>query len=98
MRVIFTGDPTEIERAEGLSRVSTELYGVKFPMSVEVDVSHLPLKLQQKLMHNPHFRVAGIDAPAAPLILPRTEPTELLAGDDDEAAEAAPAVKRKAKG
>ncbi len=82
MRVIFTGDPTEIERAEGLSRVSTELYGVKFPMSVEVDVSHLSPVLKNKLMHNPHFRVAGIDAPAVPLILPR-EPTHLLAGDDE---------------
>lgn len=85
MRVIFTGDPIELERAEGLSRLSTTLYGVTFPMSVEVDISHLPPPLQQRVLRNPHFRAAGVDAPAAPLLLPTAPALEM----DEEAAEAA---------
>ena len=99
MRVIFVGDPIEIERGEGLSRLSTELYGVKFPMSAEVDVSHLPDKLKQKLLNNPHFLAVGVDAPVPPLIIPAG--AESAALDDEEAAEAAAhkerAAKRKAK-
>lgn len=70
MRVIFIGDPAELERNEGLSRMSTTMFGVTFPMSAEVDVSHLPEGLKQKLLTNPHFRPAGVEAPAAPLVLP----------------------------
>lgn len=70
MRVIFKGDPTELERGEGLSCVKTTLFGVTFPMSAEVDISHLPEGAQKKIIGNPHFAVAGVDAPAAPLVLP----------------------------
>lgn len=73
MRLIFIGDPVELEgmaNGHGLSRTSTTIYGVTFPMGAEVDVSHLPPKLQQKLLQNPHFRGAGVEAPAAPLLVP----------------------------
>jgi hypothetical protein len=65
MRVIFTGDPAELERNEGLSRLHTEMFGVRFPMSAEVDISHLPEGAQKKILGNPHFRAAGVDALAA---------------------------------
>lgn len=71
MKVVFTGDPVELERGEGLSRLSTTLFGVTFPMSQEVDVSHLPDKQKQKLLNNQHFRAAGVDAVAPPpLVMP----------------------------
>lgn len=70
MKVIFTGDPIELERGEGLSRLSTTIYGKIFPMNAEVDVSDLSQKQQQKLLNNAHFRLAGVDGPAVPLILP----------------------------
>lgn len=74
MRVIFIGDPAEIARGEGLSRLSTTLYGVTFPMSAEVDVSHLTDKQKHKLLNNGHFRAAGLDAPPVPLIVPVSAP------------------------
>lgn len=74
MRVIFQGDPNEIEgmaKGLGLSRTSTVMFGVVFPMSAEVDVSHLSEVQQRKLANNSHFRVAGVDAePVRTLILP----------------------------
>lgn len=96
MRVIFIGDPVELERAEGLSRMSTTLYGVTFPMSAEVDISHLPLPLQQKVLRNPHFRAAGVDAPAVPLVFPVSAPAPDAPVDEDDA-EAAEAAAHKAR-
>ena len=84
MRVIFIGDPIELERGEGLSRLSTTLYGVTFPMSAEVDVSHLPEAQKRKLLTNPHFRAAGVDAPAAPLIIPASAVAPAAAEAADE--------------
>lgn len=105
MRVIYRGDPAELERGESLSRMSTTIYGVTFPMSAEVDVSHLPQKLQQKLLNNPHFTPAGVDAPAK-LIMPTpladsagAESADELAEEEAEAAahaERAATRKRKA--
>jgi hypothetical protein len=93
MKVIFTGDPIELERAEGLSRLSTQMFGMNFPMSAEVDVSHLSDKQKLKLANHSHFRVAGIDAPAAPLVLPvsalRPAQAAEAVDDDDTDAEAA---------
>ena len=92
MRVIFTGDPIELEgmtRGQGLSRTSATIYGVHFPMGAEVDVSHLDPKLQQKLANNPHFRPAGIEAPPAPLVVPvsalRPQPEPAAASAEGEA-------------
>ena len=101
MKVIFTGDPIELERGGGLSRVTTTLYGITFPMSAEVDVSHLPQKLQQKLLGNSHFRAVGVDAPAAPLVLPESvraaADAVVASADDEEAAEAAAHAERAKK-
>jgi len=70
MRVIFIGDPAELERNEGLSRLQTVMFGVTFPMSAEVDIAHLSEAQKSKVLGNPHFRAAGVDAPAAPLVVP----------------------------
>lgn len=105
MKVIFTGDPIELERGEGLSRLSTTLYGVNFPMSAEVDVSHLLDVQKRKLLNNSHFRVVGVDAETPrPLIIPAgvaaapmqaEAPAE--AGDDAEEQAAAAAHAERAK-
>lgn len=104
MKVIFTGDPLELERGESLSRLSTTMYGKTFPMGAEVDVSDLPQKLQQKLLNNAHFRAAGLDAPPVPLVVPvsalRPTPAEMVAaadGDAEEAEAAAAHVERASK-
>ena len=94
MRVIFFGDPIELERGEGLSRLSTTLYGVTFPMSAEVDVSHLSEVQKRKLLNNPHFRPAGVEAGPQRLIIPaaatsEAESAESAAAADDDAEEAA---------
>lgn len=92
MRVIFTGDPVELEgmaNGHGLSRTSTTIYGVTFPMGAEVDVSQLPQKLQMKLANNPHFRLAGIDAPAAPLLVPMSALKPQPAAEEEPAADGA---------
>jgi len=105
MRVIFQGDPNELEgvaKGLGLSRTSTTLYGVNFPMSAEVDVSHLPLKLQQKIVNHTHFRVVGVDAePQRSLILPSAISAEAQGAEgalpaEDEAVEAPRPRKRRA--
>mgnify|MGYP000952758928 CR=1 FL=1 len=104
MKVIFIGDPIELERGESLSRLSTSMYGVTFPMQAEVDVSHLSEVQQRKLLNNSHFRAAGVDAPPAKLILPvgaqaaplvAEAPAE--AGDDAEEQAAAAAHAERAK-
>ena len=96
MKVIFTGDPIELERAEGLSRMSTTLFGVEFPMGAERDVTHLTDVQKRKLLTNPHFRAAGVDAPPAPLVVPVSAAPVVAAGE--EAPDSAPAAsKRKAK-
>jgi len=97
MRVIFIGDPIELERGEGLSRLSTTLYGVTFPMSAEVDVSHLSEMQKRKLLNNPHFRPAGVDAGPQQLVLPaaatpEAESAESAAATEDDAEEAAAAA------
>lgn len=70
MKVIFTGDPAELEAGAGLSRLSTAMFGKVFPMGAEVDVSDLPQDQLRKLLGNPHFREAGVDGPRAPFIIP----------------------------
>jgi len=95
MRVIFTGDPIEMERGESLSRLSTQIYGVTFPMSAEVDVSHLSEVQQRKLLNNPHFRAAGVDAPAVSLIVPSAART--AASADEVVEEDAPTAPRSRK-
>lgn len=105
MKVIFTGDPLELERGESLSRLSTTMYGVHFPMSAEVDVSHLDKKLQQKLLNNSHFRVAGVDAetqrtliiPAGAVVAPLQAEAPAQADDDAEEQAAAAAHAERAK-
>lgn len=65
MRVVFRGDPVELERGQGLSRTSLDLWGVHFPMNVAVDVSHLDADMQRRLSRNPHFQVVADEAPVA---------------------------------
>lgn len=101
MKVIFIGDPIELERGESLSRLSTSMYGVTFPMQAEVDVSHLSEVQQRKLLNNSHFRPAGVDAPAAPLVIPASAaaPVAADAGDEGgtEEAQAEPAAAKRKK-
>lgn len=102
MKLIYAGDPQELEQGTGLSRLSTTVYGVLFPMGAEVDVSRLPEKQQLKLLNNPHFRAAGVDGPAVPLVLPAYAAAPTVGESDDDEAEAAAAhaaraSKRKAK-
>ena len=108
MKVIFTGDPLELERGESLSRLSTTMYGVHFPMSAEVDVSHLLDVQKRKLLNNSHFRVVGVDAETPrPLIIPagvaaapmQAEAPAEAAGDDadEQAAVAAHAERAKTR-
>lgn len=85
MKVIFIGDPLELERGESLSRLSTTMYGVTFPMQAEVDVSHLSDVQKRKLLNNSHFRAAGVDAPPVPLIIPVSAQAAALAADPTEA-------------
>lgn len=94
MKLIFAGDPVELERGEGLSRMSTSIYGVHFPMSVEVDVSHLSDKQKQKLLNNPHFRAAGVDAIPMPLVIPQSARAESAEAVDDQEEVTAPRRKR----
>lgn len=108
MKVIFTGDPLELERGESLSRLSTTMYGVHFPMSAEVDVSHLLDVQKRKLLNNSHFRVVGVDAetprtliiPAGVAVAPMQaeSPVEAVGDDaDEQAAVAAHAARAAAK-
>lgn len=105
MKVIFTGDPLELERGESLSRLSTTMYGVHFPMSAEVDVSHLLDVQKRKLLNNSHFRVVGVDAetprtliiPAGVAVAPLQAEAPAEAGDDAEEQAAAAAHAERAK-
>lgn len=94
MKVIYTGDQNEIERGEGLSRLSTALFGMTFPMSAEVDVSHLPDGQKRKLLNHPHFRAAGVDAAPVPLIIPASASVQ-AAQPEGEASGAERATSRK---
>jgi len=98
MKVVFTGDPVELEAGEGLSRVSTSMFGKFFPMGVEVDVSDLSQDQVRKLLGNPHFKEASVaNAVRAPLIVPASAVTAADAdGDAEEAAEAAAHAERAA--
>lgn len=96
MRVIFIGDPIEMERGEGLSRLSTSIYGATFPMSAEVDVSHLSEAQKRKLLNNSHFRAAGVDAPAVPMVLPVSAAPAVAEEGEDEVAEAEAHAQRAA--
>lgn len=104
MKVIFSGDPLELERGEDLSRLSTTIFGKKFPMGVEVDVSDLPEKQQRKLLNNSHFRAVGLDAPPVPLVVPvsalTAKPDPVLAQAEtaqEEVAEEPASAKRSKK-
>lgn len=100
MKVIFTGDPIELQRNEGLSRMSTTLFGVDFPMGAERDVSHLSEQQKRKLLNNPHFRAAGVDAeaprtliiPAGAVVAPLQAEAPTDAADDDAEEQAAAAA------
>ncbi len=104
MKVIFTGDPQELDIGAGLSRLSTVMFGKTFPMGAEVDVSDLSQDQLRKLLGNPHFRDASAVAPRVSLVLPASASLAADAGDadaDEDAAAAAHAErahKRKAKG
>lgn len=104
MRVIFIGDPVELAQDASLSRTSTVIFGKKFPMSAEVDISDLPDAQKRKLANNSHFRVVGVDAPAAaPLVIPVSARAvevsadlEVGQGGGEEVASAAPRRQRRA--
>lgn len=99
MRVIFTGDPAELAQEGGLSRTSTTIFGKRFPMSAEVDVSDLPEGQRKKLVNNPHFRVVGVDAPAVPLVVPvsaRAEADVEKATSEASGEEVASALRQRA--
>lgn len=67
MKIIFRGDPIELERGGALSRQSITLEGVQFNMGVPTDASGLSAKLLAKLENNPHFEIvaeAGVAAVA----------------------------------
>lgn len=103
MKVIFVGDPLELERGESLSRLSTTMYGVTFPMQAEVDVTHLSDQQKRKLLNNSHFRVAGVDGetprtlivPAGAVVAPLQ--AEAPAQADDDAEEQAATVAHAAR-
>jgi len=96
MKVVFTGDPQELEVGAGLSRLSTAMFGKIFPMGAEVDVSDLNQDQVRKLLGNPHFKEASVaSAVRAPLILPASVAQAAdVGGDDEEAAEAAAHAER----
>lgn len=104
MKVIFTGDPLELERGESLSRLSTTMYGKVFPMSAEVDISDLSDVQKRKLMNNSHFRVVGVDAaPEVSLILPvstqaATQAAPSQPAESETTEEAPRPAKRSSKG
>lgn len=91
MLVIFRGDPAELARGEGLSRLSLDLWGVHFPMNATVDVAHLTIAQQQKLARNPHFEVVESDAtgagaadsPPPPAPMPKPRAAKPRAGDEE---------------
>lgn len=98
MKVIFTGDPQELEAGAGLSRLSTQMFGKTFPMGAEVDVSDLSHDQLRKLLGNPHFKDSSeVGAMRAPLILPASvAPAADVGVDEEEAAEAAAHAERAA--
>lgn len=98
MKVIFTGDPQELEAWAGLSRLSTQMFGKNFPMGAEVDVSDLNQDQLRKLLGNPHFKDSSeAGAVRAPLILPASVASAADVGvDEEEAAEAAAHAERAA--
>lgn len=65
MKLIFRGDPIELERGGALSRQSITLEGVTFVMNEARDASALSPKLQAKLRTNNHFEVVAEDDVAA---------------------------------
>lgn len=103
MIVIFRGDPNEIARSGGLSRTNVEWYGLNFRMGLPVDVSGLSEAQKRKLRGNHHFEVVseGVDAPAAPLVIPASAaaPVAADAGDEGgtEEAQAEPAAAKRKK-
>lgn len=94
MKLIFRGDPIELERGGALSRQSITLEGVTFVMNEARDASALSPKLLAKLRGNAHFEIVA-DEPVAIAEAPSAE--SAAAGiDDEEAAEAAAHAKRAA--
>lgn len=84
MKLIFRGDPNELQSGGALSRQSLTLEGVFFPMNVAVDASSLSERLKAKLKNNGHFEVVEDAAPAAPAA---EEPAPPAEGDDTEEAD-----------
>jgi hypothetical protein len=95
MKLIFRGDPIELERGGALSRQSITLEGVTFVMNEARDASAISPRLLAKLRGNAHFEiVAEDDFAAAPAETPSAEIAAAV--DDQEAAEAAAHAKRAA--
>lgn len=66
MKLIFRGDPLELERGGSLSRQSITIEGVMFPLNQPVDASGLSDRTRAKLAANSHFEVVSeVEAPAA---------------------------------
>lgn len=87
MQVIFRGDPIELARGEGLSRMSLDLWGAHFPMGQPVDVSHLSDGFKARLRNNAHFEVVA-EATPAPIPQPAAAPIgEAPLDEDGEIAE-----------
>ncbi len=95
MKLIFRGDPIELERGGALSRQSITLEGVTFVMNEARDASALSPKLLAKLRGNAHFEIVAEEEPAARVESPRAE-SAATGVDDEEAAEAAAHAKRAA--
>lgn len=97
MKLVFTGDPAEIEAERGLSRTSTVMFGKFFPMGAEVDVSDLNQDQLRKLLGNREFTEASVaGAMRGPLIIPASAAPAADAGVDDEDAAAAAAHAERA--
>lgn len=95
MKLIFRGDPIELERGGALSRQSITLDGVTFVMNEARDASALSPKILAKLRGNAHFDiVAEDDFSFAPGEAQSAESAASV--DAEEAAEAAAHAERAA--
>lgn len=95
MKLIFRGDPIELQRGGALSRQSITLEGVTFVMNEARGASALSPKLLAKLRGNAHFEIVAGDEPVAIAEVKSAE-SAATGIDDEEAAEAAAHAKRAA--
>lgn len=87
MKLIFRGDPIELERGGALSRQSITLEGVTFVMNEARDASALSPKLLAKLRGNAHFEIVAEEVSPAAGIVEAPAPADVDA--EEEAAAAA---------